>query len=105
MSKAIQSGRLRHNVLDPLFHQDKTLNQIVNKADELSKKVSLYDVLEGFNFAKDDLQASKKEFGEGITLTTKERKDVIKVIKSLENRGILLKETTRKITSQERSYH
>ena len=36
-----------------------------------------------------------------ITLINNERKDIIKVIKSLENRGILLKGTTRKITSQE----
>ena len=38
--------------------------------------------------------------GAGITLTNNEIKDIIKLIKSLENRGILLKETTRKITSQ-----
>ena len=38
--------------------------------------------------------------GSGITLTNKEIKDIIKVIKSLENRGISLKGTTRKITSQ-----
>ena len=36
----------------------------------------------------------------GITLTKNEIKD-IKVIKSLENRGVLLKGTTRKIPSQE----
>ena len=39
--------------------------------------------------------------GSGITLTNNETKDIIKVIKSLENRGILLKGTTRKITGQE----
>ena len=38
--------------------------------------------------------------GSGITLTNHEIKDIIKVIKSLENRGISLKETTRKIASQ-----
>ena len=37
--------------------------------------------------------------GSGITLTSNEIKYVMKVIKSLENRGILLKGTTRKITS------
>ena len=37
----------------------------------------------------------------GITLINNEIKDIIKVIKSLENRGILLKGTTRKITGQE----
>ena len=35
--------------------------------------------------------------GAGITLTNNELKDIIKVIKSLENREILLKTTTRKI--------
>ena len=34
----------------------------------------------------------------GITLTNNETKDIIKVIRSLENRRILLKETTRKIS-------
>ena len=36
----------------------------------------------------------------GITLINHEIKDIIKVIKSLENRGISLKETTRKIARQ-----
>ena len=36
----------------------------------------------------------------GITLINHEIKDIIKVIKSLENRWISLKEITRKITSQ-----
>ena len=39
--------------------------------------------------------------GSGITLTNNEIKDIIKLIKSLENRRILLKGTTRKITGQE----
>ena len=38
--------------------------------------------------------------GSGITLTNHEIKDIIKIIKSLENKGISLKETTRKIASQ-----
>ena len=38
--------------------------------------------------------------GSGITLTNHEIKDIIKVIKSLENKGISLKETTRKIVCQ-----
>ena len=36
----------------------------------------------------------------GITLINHEIKDIIKVINSLENRGISLKETTRKIARQ-----
>ena len=43
----------------------------------------------------------KEKFGSGITPTNNKRKDIMKTIKSLENRGILLKGTTRKITSQE----
>ena len=38
--------------------------------------------------------------GSGITLTNNERKDIIKVIKSFENRGILSKGTSKKINSQ-----
>ena len=44
---------------------------------------------------KDRLKSS------GITLTNNEIKYIIKAIRSLENRGILLKGTSRKITSQE----
>ena len=43
----------------------------------------------------------KKSSGSRIILTNNEIKDILKVIKSLENRGILLKGTTRKFTSQE----
>ena len=39
--------------------------------------------------------------GLGITLTSNETKDIIKVIKSLENREISIKGITRKITIQE----
>ena len=42
----------------------------------------------------------KEKFGPGIPLTSNEIKDM-KIIKPLENRGILLKATTRKITGQE----
>ena len=43
----------------------------------------------------------KEKFGLGITLTKNEIENVIKVLNSFENREILLKETTRKNTSQE----
>ena len=39
--------------------------------------------------------------GSGIILTNDEIKDIRKVIKSLKNKGILLRRTTRKVTSQE----
>ena len=50
------------------------------------------------------IKGIKTFFGGSITLTDNERTDIMKVIKYLENRGILLKRTTRKITSQERGY-
>ena len=45
---------------------------------------------------------TKEKFDLGITLTNNEIKDIMKVIKSLENGGISLKGTTTKITSQKR---
>ena len=42
--------------------------------------------------------------GSGITLTNNKIKDIINVVRSLENRRILLKEITRKTTSQERRF-
>ena len=53
------------------------------------------------NVMNDFENASDKVWGTGITLTDNEIKDIIKGIKSLENRGILLKGTTKKITSLE----
>ena len=40
----------------------------------------------------------------GLTLTNKGIKDIAKVIRSLENRWISLKETTRKITGQKENF-
>ena len=54
------------------------------------------------NFMKNLKNYSDEVYGTGITQTDNEIKDIIKVIKSLENRVILLKEATIKITSQER---
>ena len=59
----------------------------------------------GKNVLDKHLDKFDKEFitnrGSGITLTNNEIKDITKVSKSLENRGILLKGTTRKITTQQ----
>ena len=51
----------------------------------------------GLSFLGKKIQ--KKIYGSGITLRNNEIKDIMKVITSLENTGILLKGTTRKITS------
>ena len=40
----------------------------------------------------------------GITLTNDEIRDIMRAIKTSENKGILLKGTTRKITSQEEGF-
>ena len=59
----------------------------------------------GDNFLDKQIDKFNKEYitgtGSGITLTNNEIKYFMKVIKSLWNRGILLKETTTKITRQE----
>ena len=53
------------------------------------------------NFIKALKDTSDKVYGKGITLTDEEIKDIMKVIKFLEDRRILLKGTNRKIASQE----
>ena len=62
------------------------------------------DIIKPVNDSKNFIKALKSAtdnfFGIKITLTDNEIKDIIKVIKSLENREILLKGTTRKCTSQ-----
>ena len=60
--------------------------------------MSLIDILEALNLAKNVWQVLS--FRAGVTLTDNEIKDIMKVIRSLENRGIQLKGTIRKITNQ-----
>ena len=57
----------------------------------------------GTNFLDKQIDRFNKEYltVSGVTLTNNEIKDIIKVIKSLENRAIFLKGTSTKITSQE----
>ena len=111
MSKMIHSGGFVGSFLDLLnpdksllFKQDKVSKKIVNEADKLSKKGTINDIIkiatDSKNVIKDFKNASDKVLGTGITLTDNEIKDIVKVTKSLENRGILLKGTARNITSQ-----
>ena len=103
----IQSGRI--NVLD-LMNPVEVVYKIANKAKDLSNKVSLDDVKKISDLSRKIMLDFKKilegptNFGTEITLTNHEIKYIMKVIKSLENRGILLKGTTRKITSQEGAF-
>ena len=80
--------------------------KIVNKAKDLSNKVSLYNLVKIADSSRKVLSDPKKYllghaiFGVEITLTNNEIKDTMKIIKYPENRGILLKVTTTKIAGQ-----
>ena len=67
-------------------------------APELTRKATEYYINKGINELNKTFTSSKDSW---ITLTNNKIKDILKVIKSLENREILLKGTTRKITSQQ----
>ena len=91
------------NFLD-LLNPAEVVCKIVNKAKNLSNKVSLDDVIKIAGTYKKFLPDPKKSlshenFGMGMTLTNNEVKDIMNVTKSLESTGTLLKGTTRKITS------
>ena len=72
------------------------IKKIINKVDKLSKIMKLHDK----NLLKNLKNAFDKALGTGINLTNNETRYIMKVIKSLENRDILIKGTTRKITGQ-----
>ena len=67
-------------------------------APELARKATEYYINKGINELNKTFTSSKDSW---ITLTNNKIKDILKVIKSLENREILLKGTTRKITSKQ----
>ena len=67
-------------------------------APETAGKATEYYINKGINELNKKFRSSKIS---GIAITNNELKDIVKVIKSVENRGILLKGTTRKITSQQ----
>ena len=79
----------------------RVVSKILYKSDDLNIKVSLNDIIKTTDTSRKIIKDSKNVFGTGVTLTNNEVKDIKKLIKSLENRGTLLKGTTRKITSQE----
>ena len=79
----------------------------MSKVQDLASKVSddkfnkIVDVANIFRKKLLGDKLIKRLVGSRITLKSNEIKYIIKLITSLENRGILLKRTTRKITSQE----
>ena len=111
MSKIVQSGGFLADItgitsgLDNIVNfpikvlesYSKELNNIATKKYKNNNKNNLY-IDAGLNMIGKKI---KEKFGSGITLTDNEIKNIMKVIKSLGNRGILLKRTTTKITSQE----
>ena len=87
----IQSGEF--NILD-LINPAEVVNKAANKAKNISNKVLLDDVIKIVDVSRKYLPDPKNVltgptiFGTGITLRNNEIKDIINVIKSLENRGI-----------------
>ena len=74
-----------------------------NAALELPWKSTRLYGYKGMNELKKKF-ASSKSSGRALIKWNNAIKDIIKVISSLENRGILLKETTEKVSSQERGF-
>ena len=66
-------------------------------APKLAKNVAKYYVNRGINKVNKEFTASESS---GITLTNNLIKDIIKVINSLKNRGILMQGTTEKVVNQ-----
>ena len=92
LSKMIHSGGFLDNILGAVFHPDRSIKKLsIKQINYLKKSV---------NFAKDVLWASKKALEAEITLTDNEIKRYYE-LSLLENRGILSKGTTIKITSKE----
>ena len=96
MSKIEQLRGSVYDIIDPIFDPVKTFNK-------LFQKVTLNYILKTVDSFKFFINAfkiiSNKHFGAGITQTNNEIKDIMKVMKSLENKRILFK-GTRKITNQ-----
>ena len=104
LSKMIHSGGF--NILG-IMNQAELVCKIANKAKDLSNKKSLEVVIKTANSSRKILPDPKKlltrscYFGAEINLTNNEIKDFMGRTNSFENRGILLKGATTKITSQE----
>ena len=112
MSKIVQSGGFLADItgitsgldnivnfpVEVLESYSKELNNIATKKYKNNKNKNNLYIDAGLNMIGKKI---KEKFGSGITLTNIEIKNIMKVIKFLGNRGILLKRTTTKITSQE----
>ena len=92
LSKIVESGGVLRGI--PIF--GNILSSVAKKGTDVARNL-------GKIFLDKQIDTINKEYiaGSGITLTYDKIKDILKVIKSLDKRGILLKLTIRKITSQE----
>ena len=95
MSKIIQLGEVTRDL--PIF--GNVFLGVAEKGTDIVRNLGKYFLDMPIDKFDNEYITGK---GSGITLTNNEIKDVKEVIKFLENRGIFLKGTTRKITSQER---
>ena len=88
----VQLGGVLHDI--PIF--GNILSSVTKKGTDLARDLAK-------TFLDKQIDMFNKEYitRSGITLTNNEIKYIMKVTKFLENRGILLKGTTRKITSHE----
>ena len=108
LSKMIQSGGFLTDIssvtstLDNIFKfAFKVKNSYSNEISNISHKKFKNNDKNLVVDARLNLigKKMKEKFSSGIILTNNEIKDIMKVIKSLENRGTFLKGTTTKITS------
>ena len=98
----IQSkGYALYEITRPILKEFSSLPEIIDDILKhiLKNKGKIYDIIKTVDNSITIITGIKKVFGTGVTLTDNEIKNIIKVIKSLENRGILLTGTTRKINS------
>ena len=95
----MQSGGTLPELLGgiPYIFAKEGTKQLMKRAPEITIGLTRYFVNKKISELDKKFTSSK---GSEITLANDEIKDIMKVIKSLENRGILFKETTINITSQ-----
>ena len=98
-SKTIQSGGILTELIAAIPQAMFLAGKEVLKAVlETTGKATEYYINKGINNLNTKFRSSKSS---GIAIANNELKDIVKVIKSIENRGILLKGRTREITSQQ----
>ena len=100
LPKIVHSEGFLLGLLDPLSSISSIMNLYAKELNNWILKVIFLQIKDLTILVKIKKRISTLE-GSGLTPTNNEIKDVTKVIWFLENRGILLNETTRKNFSQE----